>query len=89
MVRNESIPEMGEFARAVARVVKEAADAAGLSGSELARRLVAPNGNPRAQSYASVRLNGRKAWTLDELDEIAGWLGLTVDEIVTRARSRR
>lgn len=71
---------MGAFAAAVAAAVKERASAAGVSGSELGRRL------DRAQSYVSLRLNGRKAWTLDELDSVARILGTTVDEIMRAAR---
>ena len=74
------MPELGQFARAYARAVKAAVDAAGISGSELGRRL------GRAQSYASLRLNGRRAWTLDELDQIAALLGVTADELMQRAR---
>lgn len=80
MVRNSEMPEMGEFARAYARAVRAAVDAAGLSGSEVARRL------GRAQSYASVRLQGRKAWTLDELDDIAHILGMEPEDLLDRAR---
>jgi len=83
VVRNEEIPEMGAFAKAVAWAVKEMTASAGISGSALARRL------GRAQSYASVRLNGRKAWTLDELDRIADMIGTTVDALMSRAASMR
>jgi len=88
MVRNEQIPEMGAFARAVARAVRDAVEEAGVSGSELGRRLMGPGGKPRAQSYASLRLNGRKAWTLDELDVIAGIVDVSVDDLMERARKR-
>lgn len=74
---------MGAFAQAWARAVKESVEGAGMSGSALARRI------GRAQSYVSVRLNGRKAWTLDELDQIARVLGVTVDALMDRARSVR
>lgn len=80
MVRNEELPEMGAFAKAVAQAVKRESAAAGVSGSELGRRL------DRAQSYVSLRLNGRKAWTLDELDAIARILGTTVDALMRAAR---
>lgn len=74
---------MGVFATAWAAAVRAAVEDAGLSGSALARRL------DRAQSYVSVRLNGRKAWTLDELDQIARVIGVTVDDLMERARSSR
>ena len=80
MVRNDEMPQLGRFARAYARAVKAAVDDAGISGSELARRL------DRAQSYVSVRLNGRRAWTLDELDQIAAVLGVTAEDLMRRAR---
>lgn len=81
MVRNAQIPEMGKFAQAWASAVKSAVASAGVSGSELARRL------DRAQSYVSLRLNGRRAWTLDELDQIARVLNMSVDELMERARA--
>ena len=81
VVRNSELPPLGGFASLFARYVKRAADEAGLSGSEIGRRL------GRAQSYASLRLNGRKAWTLDELDAIADMLGITPAELVERARA--
>lgn len=83
MVRNEELPGVGAFAQAVAAAVKSMVDDAGISGSELGRRL------DRAQSYASLRLNGRKAWTLDELDAIASLLGTTVDAVMADARKQR
>ena len=83
MVRNSEIPEVGTFSQVVARVVKARLDDAGISGSELGRRL------DRAQSYASLRLNGRKAWTLDELDRISSMLGETVDGLIAEARKSR
>lgn len=80
MVRNSELPEVGAFAQAVAHAVKAEVDAAGISSVRLGVLL------GRAQSYAHLRLNGRKAWTLDELDVIARALGTTVDAIMTRAR---
>lgn len=73
---------MGEFSRAVAGAVKDALAAAGVSGSAVGRSL------NRAQSYASLRINGRKAWTLDELDQIATLLDFDVDELMQRARRK-
>ncbi len=80
MVKNSEIPPMGEFARAYARAVRAAVDDNGMSGSELARRL------GRAQSYISLRLQGRKAWTLDELDAIASIIGMNPQDLMERAR---
>ena len=82
VVRNSELPAVGGFAGLFARVIKEATEEAGLSGSEVARRL------GRAQSYASLRLNGRKSWTLDELDAIAEMLGVTPGDLMDRARGR-
>ncbi|MHA7132582.1 helix-turn-helix domain-containing protein [Oerskovia turbata] len=83
MVRNEEMPKMGAFAKAVASAVKASVDDAGVSGSALARHL------DRAQSYASTRLNGHKAWTLDELDQIASLIDVSVEEILERARAAK
>lgn len=82
MVRNSEIPAVGGFASLFARVIKEATEDAGLSGSEVARRL------GRAQSYVSVRLNGRKSWTLDELDDIAEMLGIAPGDLIDRVRDK-
>lgn len=82
MVRNSELPVVGNFARAVAAAVKAEADAAGLSSVRLGREL------GRAQSYANLRLNGRRAWTLDELDTIARVLGTTVDALMVKAREQ-
>ena len=82
MVRNEEMPPIGGFARAFAGAVRALVGSAGISGSELARRM------GRAQSYVSLRLNGRKAWTLDELDQIASILGISVGELFDKARDQ-
>lgn len=82
MVRNEEVPPIGGFARVFASTVRALVNAAGISGSELARRM------GRAQSYVSLRLNGRKAWTLDELDQIASILGISVGELFDKARDQ-
>ena len=76
------MPQMGTFAQEYARAVRAAVEEAGLSGSGVARHI------GRAQSYVSVRLQGRKAWTLDELDDIAHLLGITPEELLDRAKRR-
>lgn len=77
------MPQMGAYARAVAQAVKAAIDARGISGSAVGRHL------HRAQSYASYRLNGRKAWTTDEVDQIAKMLNIPVDQLWAAAREYR
>lgn len=74
---------MGAYARAVAKAVKTAAENQGISGSAIGRHL------GRAQSYASTRLNGRRAWTTDEVDQIAALLGVTVERLWESAREYR
>jgi len=69
MVRNEQMPEMGKFAVEAANAVRKRVQDAGLTQMQVAARL------SRAQSYVSVRWNGRKAWTLNELDVIAQLVG--------------
>lgn len=83
MVRNEQMPDMGQYAKAVAKAVRAATENAGISGAELGRRL------GRAQSYASVRLQGRRAWTTDEVDQIAIMLDMPVDDLWRLARQYR
>lgn len=80
MVRNDELPQMGAYAKAVADAVKVAVEAAGISGSGLARRL------GKAQSYVSLRLNGRKAWNTEEVDQIAAILGTDPFDLISRAR---
>lgn len=80
MVKNSEMPELGDFAKRIAQVIKEDLDAAGISGSRLAGRL------DRAQSYASNRINGRVAWTIDEIDIIADMLNVDALDLMRRAR---
>ena len=77
------MPQIGGFAHAVALAVADALSAAGVSGNELARHL------DRAQSYASVRINGRKPWSMEELDVIARLVGVSTFDLVERARNIR
>lgn len=83
MVKNSEIPEMGGYARAVAGAVKAAMEAGGLSGAALARHM------GRAQSYVSLRIQGRRAWTTDEVDTIAHLLRIDVDELWSSAQKHR
>lgn len=39
----------------------------------------------RSQNYASERIRGEKYWTIEDLDVIAGRLGITAEEIVRNA----
>lgn len=80
MVRNSELPELGSFATACAIAVRDAVAGAGISGNELSKRM------GRAQSYVSLRLQGRRAWTLDELDAIAVIIDVPVSELIERAR---
>lgn len=80
MVKNSEMAELGGFAKQIALVIKDELEASGISGSRLAARL------GRAQSYASNRINGRLAWTLDEIDIIADMLGVDALDLIRRAR---
>lgn len=80
MATEKEVPELGPFAAAIAAAVRGVVAGKGVSGSELARHL------NRAQSYASVRLNGRKSWTMEEVDQIAAYLDIEVDDIFDMAR---
>lgn len=83
MVRNSELPPLGGFAQAYARAVRDAVAAAGVSGNQLSKRM------GRAQSYVSLRLQGRRAWTLDELDEIARIIDVPISELMDRAHPDR
>lgn len=83
MVKNSEMPEMGAYAKAVAQAVRDAIAAAGVSSVKLGAHL------GRAQSYASTRLQGRRAWTTDEIDQIATLLGIPLDAIWEAAKKYR
>lgn len=70
VVRNNQLPPISKPSREVASFIKETALAKGVSQETLRSIL-----NRGARSYISLRLNGRKAWDLDELDTIAPALG--------------
>lgn len=80
MATSEEHPALGPFAEAIASAVRSVVAGKGVTGSQLARHL------NRAQSYASYRLNGKKSWTMDEVDQIAEYLGVEVDDIFELAR---
>lgn len=80
MATEEKEPQLGPFATAIAAAVRSVVAGKGISGSQLARHL------NRAQSYASYRLNGRKSWTMEEVDQIAEILDIEVDDIFDLAR---
>lgn len=83
MVRNSELPPLGGFAQAYASAVRDAVAAAGVSGNQLSKQM------GRAQSYVSLRLQGRRAWTLDELDEIARIIDVPISELMDRAHPDR
>jgi plasmid maintenance system antidote protein VapI len=83
MVRNEQLSPLGDYARAVAKAVAQALEDANISGAALGRHL------DRAQSYASLRIQGRRPWTTDEVDRIAELLGIPVDDLWSAARKYR
>lgn len=80
MATEENSPQLGPFATAIAAAVRSVVAGKGMSGSELAKHL------NRAQSYASYRLNGKKSWTLEEVDQIAEVLSIEIDDIFDLAR---
>lgn len=83
MVKNSEMPEMGSYAKAVAQAVKNATEEAGVSGAAIARHM------GRAQSYVSTRIQGRRAWTTDEVDIIARLIGADVDDLWSSAQRYR
>ena len=69
-MRNNQFPPISKSSKEIASFIKEAALVKGVSQDDLRNIL-----NRGARSYVSVRLNGLKAWDLDELDTIAPALG--------------
>lgn len=80
MATDEEEPVLGPFAAAIAAAVRSVVAGKGISGSQLARHL------NRAQSYASYRLNGKKSWTMEEVDQIADYLSIEVEDIFELAQ---
>ena len=83
MVKNSEMPELGAYATAVAKAIQNATEDAGVSGAAIARHM------GRAQSYVSTRIQGRRAWTTDEIDTIAELIGIDVDTLWASARKYR
>ncbi|OXM99918.1 hypothetical protein, partial [Bifidobacterium vansinderenii] len=69
MVRNEQLPPVSGTARAIATFIKADAEQKDVSIADLARAL------GKARSYASIRYNGLKTWSFDDVDSIAPILG--------------
>lgn len=70
MVRNSEFPDIGDTATEMAQIIKEMVTDRGITQEALQRAI-----GKKARSYVSYRLNGKRAWTLDELDAIAPLLG--------------
>ncbi len=70
MVRNEEMKPIGATATAIAHAVDQIAKEKGITDEQIASRI------GRVKSYVNVRRNARKAWTADELDEIAIMFGM-------------
>lgn len=80
MANNEKPDAARPFAAAISAAVRGVVASRGVSGSQLGRDL------NRAQSYVSVRLNGHKSWTVEEVDQIAALLDIDVHDIYDLAR---
>lgn len=70
MVRNDEMKPIGATATAIAHAVDQIAKEKGITNEQIGNQI------GRAKSYVNVRLNARKAWTADELDEIAVLFGM-------------
>lgn len=70
MVRNDQLPDIGKTATELAAYIDGLVKRKNVTQTAIGKAL----GN-RAQSYVSLRLNGKRAWTLDELDKIAPLVG--------------
>ena len=67
MVRNDRLKKTGESTKLIAGFVEERRRAKSLTQKQIASAL----GEKTSQSYVSVRLRGKAAWTMDDLDAIA------------------
>lgn len=66
MVRNDRLKKTGESTKLIAEFVEERRRAKSLTQKQIASAL----GEKTSQSYVSVRLRGKAAWTMGDLDEI-------------------
>lgn len=84
MVRNSEISQTSMFTQDIAGVVRALTQEHGISQTQIAERL------NRVQSYVSLRMQGRKAWTTNDLDVLAAMLGMTgmslLSEVARRSR---
>ncbi|WP_074040723.1 helix-turn-helix domain-containing protein [Dermacoccus nishinomiyaensis] len=88
MVKNEQMREQGQFSRQISRFIAGMLRERDVKQREVAERL------ERTQAYVSERVNGKRSWTLDELDSISSLLGFTsglsmLEEVAERARLTR
>ena len=88
MVKNEQMRAQGQFSRQISRFIAGMLRERDVKQREVAERL------ERTQAYVSERVNGKRSWTLDELDSISSLLGFTsglsmLEEVAERARLTR
>ena len=83
MVRNDAFRETGETTKHLARFIDAARREKGVSQLTMARAIR----DTTHPSYVSVRLSGRKSWSLDDLDSIAPLIGYrSAMELMAAAR---
>ena len=85
MVKNEQMRAQGQFSRQISRFIAGMLRERDVKQREVAERL------ERTQAYVSERVNGKRSWTLDELDSISSLLGFSsglsmLEEVAERAR---
>lgn len=86
MVRNDEFREAGETTKRLAEYIDALRRTRGVSQLQMAQAIR----DTTHPSYVSVRLNGRKAWNLDDLDAIAPLLGHTsAMDLIGAARNWR
>lgn len=76
VVKNDDLRPTSAFTREVARKVR------GLTAEQGVTQKIIAGALGRTQSYVSVRMQGREAWTTADLDTIAGLLGMTGAELL-------
>ena len=82
VVKREEIKPLGEFSRAASAEIKGIMAAHGINQTRFAKAI------ERNQGYISERVNGIKAFNLDEIDALASLIGTTGQDILMRISRR-
>lgn len=82
MVKKEELREMSAFSRAVSAEIKGLLATHGVTQAQFAKAL------DRNQGYVSERVNGLKAFDINEIDALAKLIGITGQDLLMRVSGR-